>query len=220
MPAAISGIRIKFGKTDGDVRVTSGGKLVLVGMVAGLLTVESGGYANIIGLVDRLVIEPGAKAKLRGISMGDVSNHGGQLTISGTVKGVLRGRSTTQVMPKARIDHFDEPNDPETGEAPLPEAADLASRVIDDVTNARWAEVRVRFDDRMHDELSEEELAAPWPQILGSVGSYQGRGDTDVARVGDLTRTVTPLHFDTGELVAHISFRDDQTIAGLRIVNP
>ncbi|TDO06479.1 uncharacterized protein DUF3887 [Mycobacterium sp. BK086] len=220
MSAAISGIRVKFGKTDGDVRVTSGGKLVLVGMVVGTLTVESGGYANIIGAVDGLVIEPGARAKLRGLSMGDVTNHGGELTISGAVKGVLRGRSTTRVMPKARIDHFDEPIDPETGEGPLPEAADLASSVIDDLTNARWAEVRARFDARMHDGLSEEELAAVWRQIPGMVGNYEGHGDTDVAREGDLTRTVTRLRFDAGELVARIGFRDDQTIAGLYILNP
>jgi muconolactone delta-isomerase len=220
MSAAVSGTRVKFGKTDGDLRVTSGGRLVLVGMVAGTLTVESGGYANIIGMVvDELVIEPGAGAKLPGICMGDVTNHGGELTISGTVKGVLRGRSTTRVMPQARIDRFDEPIDPETGEGPLPRAADLTSRVIDDLTNARWAEVRARFDARMHDSLSEEELAAVWLQVPGRFGNYQGHGDTDSARVGDITRTVTRMRFDAGELVARIGFRDDQTIAGLYILD-
>jgi hypothetical protein len=217
MSAAISGVRVKFGLTDGDVRVTRGGRLVLFGMVAGTLTVEAGGYANIIGMVDRLVIESGARAQLRGVSMGDVTNHGGHLTISGAVKGVLHGRVSTHVRPRARIDHFAEPVDPATGQGPLPEAADLASRVIDDLTNARWSELRARFDGRLHDSLTEEELAAPWRRTPGSFGIYQGRGDTDAARVGDLTRTVTPLHFDTGTWLARISFRDDQTIAGLRL---
>ena len=66
----------------------------------------------------------------------------------------------------------------------------------------------------MHDQLSEEELAAPWPQIAGLAGAYEGHGDTDVARAGDLTITNTPLSFEAGEFVARITFRDDQTIAG------
>jgi hypothetical protein len=191
----------------------------LVGGIEGTITVGSGGYANIIGLVGGLVIEPGGRAKLRGTCMGDVDNQGGDLEVRGTIKGALHGRSTTRVMPRAKIGRYVEPTDPQTGEGPLPEAAELASTVIDDLTSARWAEVRARFDATMHDQLSEEELAAPWPQIAGLVGNYQGHGHTDVARAGDLTRTNTPLRFDTGEFAARITFRDDQTIAGLYILN-
>ena len=217
MPTVIPGVRIKVAATHGDVRVTSGGKLTLVGGIEGTLTVESGGYANIIGMVGGLVIEPGGRAKLRGMCTGDVTNQGGDLTISGTVRGVLRGRSTTQVMPRAKIGRYDEPIDPQTGENPLPEAAELASMVIEDLTTARWAEVRARFDATMHDQLSEKELAAAWQKIARAVGSYQGHKDTNVARTGDLTRTHTPLRFETGEFAAHISFRDDQTIAGIHL---
>jgi hypothetical protein len=103
MSAAISGIRVKFGKTEGDVRVTSGGKLIAGGVIAGTLTVESGGYALIIGTVGGLVIEPGAKAKLPGMCTGDVTNNGGDLTIRGTVHGALHGRSITRVKPGAKI---------------------------------------------------------------------------------------------------------------------
>jgi hypothetical protein len=38
-------------------------------------------------MVGALVIEPGAGAKLPGVCMGDVTNHGGDLTISGVVWG-------------------------------------------------------------------------------------------------------------------------------------
>jgi hypothetical protein len=82
MSAAISGIRVKFGKTEGDVRMTSGGKLIAGGVIAGTLTVESGGYALIIGTVGGLVIEPGAKAKLPGMCTGDVTNNGGDLKMA------------------------------------------------------------------------------------------------------------------------------------------
>ncbi len=85
--------------------MTSGGKLWLVGLIAGTLTVESGGYAYIIGVVGGLVVEPGARAKLPGMCTGDVTNHGGDLTISGVVKGASHGRSITRVKPRAKIEH-------------------------------------------------------------------------------------------------------------------
>lgn len=55
MSTVISGIRVKFCVTEGDVRVTSGGKLMAGGVIAGTLTVESGGYAYILGMVGGVV---------------------------------------------------------------------------------------------------------------------------------------------------------------------
>ena len=75
----------------------------MVGAIAGTLTVESGGYANIIGLVLGLVIEPGGRAKHRGMCMGDATNQGGDLEVRGVIKGALYGRSITRVMPGAKI---------------------------------------------------------------------------------------------------------------------
>jgi hypothetical protein len=60
--------------------------------------------AFIFGMVGGLVIEPGAKATLPGMCTGDVTNHGRDLTIRGTVKGALNGRSNTRVMPGAKIE--------------------------------------------------------------------------------------------------------------------
>lgn len=105
MSTVISGIRVKLGVTDGDVRVTSGGKLLVGGVIGGTLTVDSGGYAYILGTVGGLVVEPGARAKLPGSCRGDVTNHGGDLTISGVVNGALHGRSITRVKPGAKIGH-------------------------------------------------------------------------------------------------------------------
>jgi hypothetical protein len=125
---------------------------------------------------------------------------------------------------QAVFQRYGKPIDPRTGEvmntSPLPEAADLARRVIDDLTHARWADVRARFDDTMREGLSEEELAKPWPQIAGMVGAYEGHGETDVVRTGDFTTTNTLLNFEAGEFVARITFRDDRTIAGLYLLNP
>src|SRR2546423_14778976 len=135
MSTVISGLRVKFGKTEGDVQVTSGRKLIAGGFIAGTLTVESGGYAYILGMVGGLVIEPGARAKLRGMCTGDVTNHGGDLTISGTVSGALHGRSTTRGMPGAKIGRYGEPIDPPTRENSLSEGAQLAHPGIHEPTH-------------------------------------------------------------------------------------
>jgi hypothetical protein len=125
---------------------------------------------------------------------------------------------------QAVFQRYGKPIDPRTGEvmntSPLPEAADLARTVIDDLTHGRWADVRARFDATMRDGLNEEELAEPWVQTAGVVGAYEGHGETDVVRTGDFTTTNTPLSFEAGEFVARITFRDDRTIAGLYILNP
>ncbi|WP_319436929.1 DUF3887 domain-containing protein [Mycobacterium sp. RTGN5] len=102
----------------------------------------------------------------------------------------------------------------------LPEAEELARTVIDDLAHARWADVRARFDATMRDGLTEEGLAEGWAHIAGLAGAYESHGDTDAVRAGDFTTTNTPLSFEAGEFVARISFRDDQSIAGLYILDP
>lgn len=99
----ISDARIEGGKIQGNVRVTSGGELTLSGMITGTLTIESGGYASVGGMVGQLVVEPGGKAELGGMCTGDATNHGGELTVTGTVCGSLIGRASTYVAPSARI---------------------------------------------------------------------------------------------------------------------
>ncbi|MCW2528686.1 MAG: hypothetical protein JWM76_3546, partial [Pseudonocardiales bacterium] len=68
--------------------------------------------------------------------------------------------------------------------------------------------------------LAEEGLSEAWAQIVGMVGVYESHGDTEATRTGVLTTTNTPLVFEAGDFVARITFRDDQTIAGLYILNP
>jgi hypothetical protein len=119
---------------------------------------------------------------------------------------------------------YGKPIDPRNGEvmntSPLPGAAELARAVIDDHAHGRWADVSARFDDTMRAGLTEEGLAEAWAYFVGLAGVYEGHGDTDVVRAGDFTITNTPLAFDAGDFVARITFRDDQTIAGLYILNP
>jgi hypothetical protein len=125
---------------------------------------------------------------------------------------------------QAAFQRYGKPIDPRTGEAmntkALPGADELAKTVIDDLAHARWAEVSARFDAKMRDGLSEEGLAEAWAHIVGLAGAYEGHGDTDAVRAGDFTTTNTPLHFEAGDFLARITFRDDRTLAGLYILSP
>jgi hypothetical protein len=125
---------------------------------------------------------------------------------------------------QAVFQRYGKPIDPRTGEvmntSPLPGADELARTVIDDLANARWADVSARFDATMRDGLTDEGLAEGWAHIVGLAGTYEGHGDTDVVRTSDFTTTNTPLNFEAGDFVARITFRDDRTIAGLYFLNP
>jgi hypothetical protein len=125
---------------------------------------------------------------------------------------------------QAVFQRYGKPIDPRTGglmnTSALPEADELARKVIADLAHARWADVSARFDATMRDRLTEEGLAEAWAHIAGLAGAYEDHGDTDAVRAGDFTTTNTPLSFEAGDFVARITFRDDRTIAGLYILDP
>ncbi|WDZ88315.1 DUF3887 domain-containing protein [Nocardiopsis sp. HUAS JQ3] len=123
---------------------------------------------------------------------------------------------------QAAFQRYGKPIDPRTGEpmntTPLPGAAELAVSVIEDLASGRWSHVTERFDPAMRDGLSQDALAAAWAQIIGLAGAFEGRGEPEAARAGDVTVTNTPLSFEAGDYTARITFRDDRTVAGLHIL--
>ncbi|MBB2989097.1 hypothetical protein FHR72_000554 [Mycolicibacterium iranicum] len=125
---------------------------------------------------------------------------------------------------QAAFQRYGKPIDPRNGEAmttsPLPGADELARSIIEDLAHSRWAEVTARFDATMRAGLTEDGLAEAWAYFAGLAGAYERHGDTDVVRAGDFTTTNTPLHFEAGDFVARVTFRDDRSVAGLYILNP
>lgn len=125
---------------------------------------------------------------------------------------------------QAAFQRFGKPIDPRTGQimstTPLPEATELAETVIDDLANGRWADVTARFDAKVAARLSAEGLASAWAHVIGIAGAYESRGPVKPTRAADFTITNTLLAFEAGEFVARITFRDDQTIAGLYLLPP
>ncbi|AZC12395.1 DUF3887 domain-containing protein [Microbacterium sp. ABRD28] len=123
---------------------------------------------------------------------------------------------------QAAFQRYGRPTDPTTGQPvdapPIPDAAELASAVVDDLASGRWARITERFDPTMRDGLSEDALAAAWAQIQALSGALEGVGETDVVRAADVTITTTPLAMEAGDYAARIAFRDDRTIAGLHLI--
>ena len=104
---------------------------------------------------------------------------------------------------------------------PLPEADELSRVVIDDYVHTRWSALTARFDAVMREKLPEDALATGWAQVGEMVGAYKDHGDP-VAKphTDEFTYTDTTMNFEHGELVCRITFRNDQTIAGLFLLNP
>ncbi|MGW5875913.1 DUF3887 domain-containing protein [Nocardiopsis terrae] len=123
---------------------------------------------------------------------------------------------------QAAFQRYGKPVDPRTGQpmntTPLPGATELAASTVDDLASGQWTRVTEQFDPTMRDGLPEDALAAAWAQIIGLAGAYEGHGEPEAARAGDMTVTNTPLSFEAGDYTARITFRDDRTIAGLHIL--
>ncbi|NYF15477.1 hypothetical protein HDC37_000289 [Microbacterium sp. AK009] len=123
---------------------------------------------------------------------------------------------------QAAFQRYGRPTDPATGQpvdaSPIPDAAELASAVIDDLASGRWARVTERFDPTMRAGLSEDALAAAWAHIQALSGVLERVGETDVVRAAAVTLTTTPLAMEAGDYAARIAFRDDRTIAGLHLI--
>lgn len=124
---------------------------------------------------------------------------------------------------QAAFQRYGKPVDPRTGApmntTPLSNAATLAATVIDDLAAGRWDDVTTRFDPTMRDGLPASALAGAWAQIVGLAGAYESHGEPQASRAADISVTNTPLAFEAGDYVARIAFRDDETIAGLHILD-
>ena len=100
-----------------------------------------------------------------------------------------------------------------------PGLAPKAASVTRLVTEERWADVRAEFNERMRQQLSEEDLANAWQAIKSQGGSLLEIGTTVyVATDGANAVYDTPLRFERGNFKCRASFDADSKVSGLFIL--
>jgi cytoskeletal protein CcmA (bactofilin family) len=96
-------MRVENRKLEGDLKVSD--ELTLNGSVSSTATVSSGGYLIMNGVVGQdLILEKDSKVELFGTVMGNVYNRGGELIIHGIVEGALyKNAGVIVIHPESKI---------------------------------------------------------------------------------------------------------------------
>jgi hypothetical protein len=122
---------------------------------------------------------------------------------------------------QAAFQRFGRPVDPRTGKDMakdrdlLPGAEERAVDLLAALTEGRWDAVRGDFDERMAAELSTEQIADVWAQVVGMIGAFERMGEPIALRLGAHTVVNVPLHCEAGQLTGRVTFNDDGTVGGL-----
>jgi len=96
-------MRVENRKQEGDLKVSD--ELTHNGSVSGTTTVTSGGYLILNGVVGQdLILEKDSKVEMFGTVTGNIYNRGGELVIHGTVEGALyKNAGTIMIYPESKI---------------------------------------------------------------------------------------------------------------------
>lgn len=96
-------MRVENRKLEGDLKVSD--ELTLNGSISSTATVTSGGYLIMNGIIGQdLILEKDSKVELFGTVTGNVYNRGGELAIHGTVEGALyKNAGLIMIHPESKI---------------------------------------------------------------------------------------------------------------------
>lgn len=125
---------------------------------------------------------------------------------------------------QAAFQRFGRPTDPRTG-APMaaptvPHAPERAIALIVDILEGRWESARGQFGATLREALSADQIADTMAQVAGLVGAYGAMGEPFVHQAGTYTLVRVPLHFEAGDMTAHVTFDAQGEIAGVHIRKP
>jgi Protein of unknown function (DUF3887) len=173
----------------------------------------------------RRMLPGGAVDALQAISLAQAIARGAEEGLAMTVKQARdAGHTWAEIGQRlgtsrqAAFQRFGRPADPRTGVPmvpALPDAADRALRLLDDLVSGHWAAVCATFDGTVAARLDAEKLAAVWAQIIGLVGRYERRDAPSVYQAGDYTLVDIPLYFEAGERTGRVSYDREGRVAGL-----
>lgn len=149
--------------------------------------------------------------------------------LSALVDDARRNGSTWQevgqilgISRQAAYQRFGQATDPRTGKPLAKELFDGSStravNVFDLLRQGRGDEVYDDFDQIMKQAMSPAQLGDVWAHVLTQVGSFESSGAPNARRMADLTVVDVPLHFEAGEMIGRVAFREDGPIAGLFIL--
>ena len=96
-------MRVENRKMEGDLKVSD--ELTLNGSVSSTTTVTSGGYLILNGVVGQdLILEKDSKVELFGTVTGNIYNRGGELIIHGIIEGALyKNAGVIVIHPESKI---------------------------------------------------------------------------------------------------------------------
>ncbi|HEX2132959.1 MAG TPA: DUF3887 domain-containing protein [Actinophytocola sp.] len=100
----------------------------------------------------------------------------------------------------------------------LPDAAERAVALFAELVAGNWAGVRRDFDERMLDEVSDEQLATVWTTVAGTIGRFERMGEPYVLPAGELTVVNVPLYCEAGEVLGRVGFHRNGSVGGLFVL--
>ena len=105
--------------------------------------------------------------------------------------------------------------------SPSPALAAMAAALAAELAGGQFGTVRASFDPTMSASLSEQQLAASWSQVAGSLGVFKTAA-TPISKnvVAGFATYFVPLTFDKGGLQVQVSFDGQGQIAGLFLRPP
>jgi hypothetical protein len=128
---------------------------------------------------------------------------------------------------QAAFQRFGKPIDPRTGEpmdktVHIPDAAERAIAIVNDVLEDRMDEARKSFNDQVLAAFTNEKRGSGLATVAGLVGAFEGFGEGEpfVRRIGDHTVVDIPLRYEAGDMKARVAFDEDAKVAGLFILAP
>lgn len=95
-----------------------------------------------------------------------------------------------------------------------PELLQRAVDVVEAVSEGRFEDARVHFDDRMRLGGTPERLREAWEQMVDLFGPYESHSEPEARAMSGLFLVDTPLRFERGPLLARTTLRADGGVAG------
>ncbi len=91
----------------------------------------------------------------------------------------------------------------------------ISKEVIQEFTENKFDKIHDRFDERMQDALSKEQLKEAWEKLTAQAGSFQKITDVKTQQVGTYQTVNNMSAFEKGTFNIQIAYNSEEKISGL-----